>query len=332
MCSAYSEAQLQAVRDALPEYLRRVHGITNLRRPFRCLKPGHEDKHPSMSYDVKRNRVKCFACGAAGDIFDVAGWDAGTEVFTDKVAAAADGAGVALSDVEQRTVCKPVAQPRQPLAQVQGENVLSAVVNAALALFDHPAALNLLHERGFTDEEINCRYGFGWVKHPNNILPGRFDSAPTSEQGYIVLPFPDNEAWESVRYCTFRPIGKSGNRKELKPAGLPSMLWREHVLKGSVETVYICEGVFDACAIIALLNVQACAMCGDNVSRVLDIIADVPRENRPACIIALDSDDAGKRMAEQLLERLRGLGVPSSVGPVPDGFKDWNEVLKHERA
>lgn len=89
---AFGEAQLQAAREAMPDYLENVHGITDLRRNFRCIHPGHDDRHPSMGYDARTRRVKCFSCGASGDVFEVAGWDTGAVEFPDKVRAAASGA------------------------------------------------------------------------------------------------------------------------------------------------------------------------------------------------------------------------------------------------
>ena len=30
----------------------------------------HDDHNPSMSFDIKRNRFKCFSCGASGSVID----------------------------------------------------------------------------------------------------------------------------------------------------------------------------------------------------------------------------------------------------------------------
>lgn len=63
------EARREA-RSRIGEYLAAEYGY-DVRRPFRCLNPKHEDKHPSMSLDTRTGRVKCFSCGASYDIFDI---------------------------------------------------------------------------------------------------------------------------------------------------------------------------------------------------------------------------------------------------------------------
>ena len=70
----YSDHKKAAAKAALPMYLEDVHGI-NVNKPFHCLNPSHEDRHPSMAFDRHHNRCICFACGARYDIFDVVGID-----------------------------------------------------------------------------------------------------------------------------------------------------------------------------------------------------------------------------------------------------------------
>ena len=40
-------------------------------KPFNCINPNHEDKHPSMSYYPVNHTCRCFACGAVYDVFDL---------------------------------------------------------------------------------------------------------------------------------------------------------------------------------------------------------------------------------------------------------------------
>ena len=57
------------LKKLLPKYFGRLGLSTD--KPFTCLNPEHEDKTPSMSYDRKHNRVKCFGCGATWDLYDL---------------------------------------------------------------------------------------------------------------------------------------------------------------------------------------------------------------------------------------------------------------------
>ena len=44
----------------LADYLINKSGVSNINRPFKCLNPNHEDRHPSMSFTEKYNICKCF--------------------------------------------------------------------------------------------------------------------------------------------------------------------------------------------------------------------------------------------------------------------------------
>lgn len=44
-------------------------GLEPIRNKCKC--PFHDDHHPSLSLDMKRNRYRCFACGASGDVISL---------------------------------------------------------------------------------------------------------------------------------------------------------------------------------------------------------------------------------------------------------------------
>ena len=44
-------------------------GIRVVRHKALC--PFHQDRHPSLHFDIKRNRYKCFSCGASGNVIDL---------------------------------------------------------------------------------------------------------------------------------------------------------------------------------------------------------------------------------------------------------------------
>lgn len=335
--TGFDESQLQALREALPEYLLSVHGIENVHKPFLCLSPDHADRHPSMSYDVRTHRVKCFSCGASGDVFEVAGWDTGASTFPDKARAAASSLGIPLGKRAAPYRPKMARRPnttRSKPQPISGDNVLPLVQEAYINLYESPGrvALNYLHRRGFTDEEIT-RGGWGWVNHPREVFSTGFDGTPDNQNGYICLPFPESASWDAVRYAVFRICRNGAKRKELKRKGAPAPLWREHLLQSGADTVYVTEGIFDAVALGIFLDTQnTCALCGQNTARLLDVVADTPRSERPRITLALDTDEAGAKMTAAICDGLRNVGCAfSTLPPYPNGAKDAADVLRLER-
>ena len=69
------EEAKESAKSHLLDYLN-AKGI-NTSTNFSCLNPSHDDKHPSMSFDSRRNRCHCFSCGVDYDIFDVVGLETG---------------------------------------------------------------------------------------------------------------------------------------------------------------------------------------------------------------------------------------------------------------
>ena len=60
---------LDDIRATPIEGMAKELGIEVVRHMALC--PFHGDRHPSLHFDVKRNRFKCFACGASGDVIDL---------------------------------------------------------------------------------------------------------------------------------------------------------------------------------------------------------------------------------------------------------------------
>ena len=64
-----NDQAINEIKTHLKDYLEEK-GL-NINKPFTCLNPQHDDKHPSMSYDDKRNIVKCFSCNSSYDIISL---------------------------------------------------------------------------------------------------------------------------------------------------------------------------------------------------------------------------------------------------------------------
>lgn len=61
--------ELQKLRDLPIEGVAERLGLQVSRHKSLC--PFHDDRHPSMSYHVKRNTFRCFVCGASGGTIDL---------------------------------------------------------------------------------------------------------------------------------------------------------------------------------------------------------------------------------------------------------------------
>ena len=60
---------LNEIRDMPIETVAENLGLKIVRHAALC--PFHDDKHPSLHFNLKKNRYKCFACGESGDVIDL---------------------------------------------------------------------------------------------------------------------------------------------------------------------------------------------------------------------------------------------------------------------
>ena len=80
--------------------------------------------------------------------------------------------------------------------------------------------------------------------------------------------------------------------------------------------MYVTEGALDAIALGALLGTtDACALNGSGgVNRMLDVLADTPRADRPAIVLALDADEPGAQVRGEREGWARRAGRPVRRG------------------
>lgn len=151
---AGNREQIDRLKGHIEDYLQRK-GL-NTRKPFRCLNPAHEDKHPSMSFYRKGQRCHCFSCGANYDIFDLAGIDAGLNTFPEQLKYIAEFYGETLEPY------KPAPDPEEkanedpdPLEGINIAEYLSGQYAADLEKFKQGADI----KTGFPDLDQNLGGG-----------------------------------------------------------------------------------------------------------------------------------------------------------------------------
>lgn len=372
----YEQAKI-FVKEQLSDYLMRK-GIEP-RRPFHCLNPAHPDKTPSMSFDPRRNKCKCFSCNASYDTFDLVAIDyrtTGGETFkkafdlygltiepeftpkntpelkhkTRNALHSYQNALYAPSSHSPDTSATPSENAHSgAVRSSQGyaanlpdlrpapdaAALTQAVGQAHAALMGDPAALSYLHRRGLTDETIR-RHRLGYSADGQNaLLTGsneRFQSR-SRKAGLYRYIFPVLGANGECRYFISEICDRSQlddhSGKYMKLRDTPQRFFNENIIPYNSGVIFVCEGVYDALS-IEQSGGRAIALTGTGGNaHILELESKPGTDN--TYIIALDSDTAGRRAAQNLKQALTKAGKACIIEPL-NGAKDANELLQKDPA
>lgn len=355
----YSAHQIAQVREAMPMYLNSMLGISNLNGNIPCPNPGHEDSRPSAKYYPKSNKIHCYACDKTWDVLDVSRLLYPELSFVGAIEHVASVTGIRLGEpagggwpVGKRGGRGRVRGRKLPEAAGLPEDITDSVQRSVVALACMPEAeeaRQLIERRGFALDDVLCdpEHLVGWCRKPADIITGYgLDKWRERPGGYLVFPFaspvsvPDGVyRWMpyEYHYAVFRPVRPVSAVKEIKPSGVTSPIYREHLVKGLPDStgeapakVILTEGVFDALAAKKLFKTPAAALMGKGYSRLLDLVAATPPERRPVFLECLDWDKPGQEAAGKLYEELLKLGAKASLIPNPlrgGGDLDPNDLL-----
>lgn len=303
----------------IEEYLR-GRGLS-LTRPFRCLNPLHTDAHASMSYDRDRQRVKCFACGATYDLFDLVGLDYGLQDFPAKLAKACELYNIPLDDPaggrrDPAPKTQPKPAPKQE-AKPEPADPQQDYMDYFRECYDRltdPACMAYLNRRGISLERAQSEimgfepayYFSGYGERPAIIIM-------TSAYSYVARNI-DPNAPEGARYR------KKGQTVLFGGASLPFAKTPVFVTEGELDAISIRDAGGEAVALGSTANAG--------------LLIEAVKGAKPAqpLILALDNDKAGREATEKLKTALEQLQI---VFTLPAGLygdhKDANEALTTER-
>lgn len=315
----------EQARDIVKGYLRdylQSKGI-NTRKPFSCLNPEHPDKHPSMSMDKRNNRCKCFSCGASYDIFDLIGMDYGLtdpgEIFNK----AYELYNVEVDSQKASTPKKPAKDPSGGnRSAAQQDGILPDILTAKDAFAGSPAE-HYINMRGISTETA-ARFGLGYN--------GQFKTAEETEDGqtafaeWQALIIPTGKKNYVARTINKPRTPEKKNRYRKKGA---SLIFNSMALYKASKPLYVVEGEIDALSIIEAGGEALALGSTSNTDSLLEIVKAQP----PAqpIILALDTDEAGKKAEDSLAEQLTALQIPFYRHNVSGWAKDANEALVQDR-
>ena len=341
MTMTFSEASLNDLKSRMPEILS-FYGITDLSRNFKS--PWREnDRDPSCKYYPDSYLVTDFGGeGVTADAFKLVGLIEGIEDFRSQVLRVCE---ILKCSVDEETVS---TAHRKKLKRQRFERPAIAGFSTPIKLSDldymrrelskNETAIAYLLSRGFDHPKLWRNY-IGWV--PNRDTIRNDDGSqmftmyePNAPHGFIIIPFMDRGA-TCANYCMLRTIPGDvpPANKELRPTGYKSPLFREWLLSVNCETLYICEGLLDALAMEMLIGKPCLGLGGTEFyKRLSNILYSTPEQLRPnRIILALDTDKAGVSTTKKIVDDLNELGIQHGNFPMPEGFKDPNDLLKAVR-
>lgn len=301
------EEAKESAKSHLLNYLN-AKGI-NTSTNFSCLNPAHEDKHPSMSFDSRRNRCHCFSCGVDYDIFDVVAIDtglSGKELFNHVYSLY--NISVDYENSKNQTSSKFIPQPESKIKidinkKSQNENRENLTeffekCHAAVEKTDY------WKKRGLSKATVDA-YNLGYWEEKRRFV------IPTGDFSYNA-----RATWEADK-----------KERYLKPKG-QFELFNLKAIPLAEQPVFVVEGEFDALSIIEAGGIAVALGSSSNL-RFIEFL----KSNRPKypLILALDNDEAGRAGEAKLSEELTKIQVDFVDADITFGFKDANEALVEDR-
>ena len=276
---------------------------------FSCLNPAHEDKHPSMSFDSRRNRCHCFSCGVDYDIFDVVAIDtglSGKELFNHVYNLY--NISVDYDNSKSQTSLKSIPQPESKTKidinkKSQNENRENLTeffekCHAAVEKTDY------WKKRGLSKATVDA-YNLGYWEEKRRFV------IPTGDFSYNA-----RATWEADK-----------KERYLKPKG-QFELFNLKTIPLAEQPVFVVEGEFDALSIIEAGGIAVALGSSSNLCFI-----EFLKSNRPKypLILALDNDEAGRAGEAKLSEELTKIQIDFVDADITFGFKDANEALVEDR-
>jgi len=290
------------VKGQLEPYLQ-SKGI-NTRKPFHCLNPEHADNNPSMSYDAKRQRAHCFACGVDWDTFALIAAEYGIT----------DDAAMFEKAYEVFGVDNYKAEPTRTAAGAASiKKADSSIIDYLAACQARIAQTNYPQTRGLTEEVIQ-RFGLGYDPH--------YKAAGGEWRALIIPTGPDT-------YLARNTDPDADKQSRYRKQGGSPVFNREALWEDSASPVFLVEGEIDALSIYSAGGEAVALGSTANAGAFLRLCESKP-PSRPL-IIALDNDAEGEKTAETLSEALQTLRIASWRVSLYGECKDANEALLADR-
>jgi replicative DNA helicase len=283
----------------------------DIRKPFICINPAHQDKSPSMGYDRKRNKAHCFSCGADYDTIDVIGIDYGITDLGEKFKKAYEyfniGWGPETTEHTHNSIHKDTPEQETDYTAFFEE------AHRNITKTDYP------QRRGIGEAIIN-RFNLGYVenwRHP------KAPTAPVSPR--LIIP---TSKYSYLARDTRAKLTEEQREYSKSKAGTVR-IFNSSALQTADKPIFITEGEIDALSIMEVGGEAVAIGSAANWRALLKYLGT--QQPAQPLIIALDNDSAGERAERDLAESLQALSIPYCVLKPYGEHKDANEALQANR-
>lgn len=274
---------LEEIKTHLKDYLEEI-GI-NPHKRFRCLNPEHEDKNPSMSYDDRRNIVKCFSCDSSYDIISLYALQNNLDNNKDFIKIVEDLALKYNIDYNKPTKANTL---KKDIFTTHKKEDFTRYINKCKKDIDKT---DYLLKRGLSEEIIN-KYNIGY----------------DIKENMIVLPISKN-------YYIGRYTDETKGFKHHKPKGTHNELFNGNYLKNSdfKTIIWVTESIIDALSLEEANNdIKAISL--NSINNASQLVQEAKDNNyKGIFILALDTDTMGLKASEDLKEDLEAIGIKSAI-------------------
>jgi 5S rRNA maturation endonuclease (ribonuclease M5) len=327
--------------------------------------PFHKEKTASFNVSQAKGLYHCFGCGAAGDVIGFvtkhdkvgfagaleklarrAGLDLATLMEEPRIlqktplAALTPPPGPASPP---RAALEPMPRPAPEGAPLDGAPPTASAAALLPKVIEHyhrsfcerEDAQAYLKQRGIADRDLWRAHRIGYA---DGSLLKTIPKTGELRDELVRLGVLTAEGRELLGGCIVVPIPDplSGQWTNLYGRGLKTArhCYLPGPLRGVVNfqaartsgEVVMTESIFDALSFHQVGIATAIPIYGTNgfTSDHLDLLK---REGVRHVVLALDSDEAGRRATDALKEKLQALGIAVRVASFPSGTKDANELL-----
>lgn len=280
---------INEIKKHLGEYLEETGRNTKL--PFTCVNPSHEDRHPSMSYDPKRNIIKCFSKGVCEFSTDLIGLYALDHNLDEK------------SDFKQ--IVEELAKHYNiPLNKEISNNYYGTKTSTYV---------KVENKEDFTSYYKKCKKDINKTDYLekrglSKELIEKYNIGYDVAKKMVILPI-SKTCYEG------RSVEPNAYIKHFKPKGISNELFNLDYIKNSNydSVIWVTEAIIDALSLEETKeDIKAVSLNSLNNSSQL---VEELRKNKykGAIMLALDTDNSGINESKKLQEEIEALGIKTFI-------------------